>query len=401
MAVVEMKCPNCGGKMGLINNQFMCPNCRTMILNIMDAKIDADVTVMSPDEFAKKIEESKRQFVVNINDNIQVFDVQTKIINKKIADATALLESGDFDKVESALSDVPDTVLSAERLRFLSQYKARNEYELSYYDGYIDVENRRYGGTCPNTHYQNILKLADEQTRATYIKIAAYCREQFDTKKKIEEEIKEVEGLLAVKLYTDAVAYAKEMCRKYPQTVLSWAYLCTVKYTISNNYNCDAEYTMMQKCVDYTEEKIPSFLKDKIAQAQKKVDQHYAGKKTFAWCFFGVGALTTIVAGLFYFQQITSSTGNGGLILIGILSYLLQLGCGLGVLGCLFSSLGYLGCFISNSDAEKAVQLLPLEVKKKMLNRTSPSYLKILVLVAPFLIALGVYLIVNFFTKFI
>ena len=114
MAVVEMKCPNCGGKMGLINNQFMCPNCRTMILNIMDAKIDADVTVMSPDEFAKKIEESKRQFVVNINDNIQVFDVQTKIINKKIADATALLESGDFDKVESALSDVPNTILSAE-----------------------------------------------------------------------------------------------------------------------------------------------------------------------------------------------------------------------------------------------------------------------------------------------
>ena len=84
MAVVEMKFPNCGGKMGLINNQFMCPNCRTMVLNIMDAKIDADVTVMSPDEFAKKIEESNRQFVVNINDNIQVFDVQTKIINKKL-----------------------------------------------------------------------------------------------------------------------------------------------------------------------------------------------------------------------------------------------------------------------------------------------------------------------------
>ena len=286
-------------------------------------------------------------------------------------------------------------------MRFLSQYKARNEYELSYYDGYIDVESGRHGGTYPNTHYQNILKLADEQTKATYIKIAAYCREQFDTKKKIEEEIKEVEGLLAVKLYTDAVDYAKEMCRKYPQTALSWSYLCTVKYTISNNYNCDAEYTMMQKCVDYTEEKIPSFLKKKIAQAQKKVDQHYEGKKTFAWSFFRIGALTICGAGLMHLTRITSSSGNGGLILIGTLSSMLQLGCVLGILGCLFSSLGYLGCFISNSDAEKAVQLLPLEVKKKMLNRTSPSYLKILVLVAPFLIALGVYLIVNFFTKFI
>lgn len=83
-----MKCPNCRGEMTLINGQFTCPFCRTTLLNIVDAKIDADVTVMSPDEFAKRIEESKRQFVVNINDNLQVFDINTMVINKKIKDAT-------------------------------------------------------------------------------------------------------------------------------------------------------------------------------------------------------------------------------------------------------------------------------------------------------------------------
>ena len=51
-----------------------------MILNIVDAKIDADVTVMSPDEFARKIEESKRQFVVNINDNLTV--EQRKVLER-------------------------------------------------------------------------------------------------------------------------------------------------------------------------------------------------------------------------------------------------------------------------------------------------------------------------------
>ena len=251
MAFVEMKCPNCGGTMVLKNNQYECSHCTTKILRIIDAKIDADVTVMSPDEFEQKIEESKRQFVVNINDEIKVFDVDTMVINKKLKDAAEKLEQGEFDSVVNILAEVPNNILSAERMRFLSHFKVRNEYELSFYDGYIDVEenDNRYVGIIrkPNERYENIIKLADEQTRATYQKIAQYCREQYDAKKKMESEIEEVNKLLEVGLYKEAVTYAKDMCRRYPNNMMSWSYLYSVKYKVSQNYNGNYEYQMMQK----------------------------------------------------------------------------------------------------------------------------------------------------------
>lgn len=252
--MVQMKCPNCRGEMHLINGQFTCPFCRTTLLNIVDAKIDADVTVMSPDEFAKKIEESKRQFVVNINDNLQVFDINTMVINKKIKDATHALDKGNFDDVLDMLDDIDLAILSVERLRFLADFKVKNEYELSFYDGYID-----------NNHYfKNVISLADEQTKATYQKLAEYCRDRYDTKKRIEAEIKEVEKLLSVQLYQEAVAYVKEMCRKYPQTALSWAYSCEVKCHISNNYNCEFEFSMMEKCPDYQKVELTPAVEKKI-----------------------------------------------------------------------------------------------------------------------------------------
>lgn len=263
MPVVHMKCPNCGATMVLSNNQFSCPNCRTMVLNIIDAKIDADVTVMSPEEFGKKIEESKRQFVVNINDNLKVFDVNTLVANKKIQDATIQLNEGNFDDVLNILQDLPNNILSVERLRFLAKFKVKNEYELSFYDGYIDKYKYSYGiGT--NDHYAHIMELADEKTKNTYKKLAEHCREQHDIKKQIENEIKETKKLLDVKLYQEAIAYTKEMCKKYPHTALSWAYSCEVKCAISNNYNGNFEFAMMEKCPDYSEQNLPDSLQKKI-----------------------------------------------------------------------------------------------------------------------------------------
>lgn len=130
----------------------------------------------------------------------------------------------------------------------------KNEYELSFYDGYIDN----------NCYFKNVISLADEQTKATYQKLAEYCRNRYDTKKRIEAEIKEVEKLLSVQLYQEAVAYVKEMCRKYPQTALSWAYSCEVKCRISNNYNCEFEFSMMEKCPDYQKVELPPTVEKKI-----------------------------------------------------------------------------------------------------------------------------------------
>lgn len=256
MAVVEMKCPNCGGTMGLTNNQFMCPNCRTMVLNIMDAKIDADVAVMSPDEFAKKIEESKRQFVVNINDNIQVFDVQTRIINKKIADASLALENGKYEQVDILLKGVPANIFSAERLRFLSAFRVKNEYELSSYKGYIDVEYIRWShdSSCYRPlNYKNLLLLADEQTKETYKKLAQFCREQHDAKAKMMGDIGQCDELFNVGLHDDALIYAKEMCRKYPTSAESWRKLSQTKLQIDPAYDCVREYKIMRLCHDYND----------------------------------------------------------------------------------------------------------------------------------------------------
>ena len=322
MTVVQMKCPNCGATMELVNNQFRCPNCRTMILNIVDAKIDADVTVMSPDEFARKIEASKRQFVVNIDDKLKVFDVNTMVINKKIQDATYALDNGDFGAVLSILEGLPEDILSVERLRFLAKYKVKNEYELSFYDGYIDT---RY-------NYSNIIKLADDKTKATYQKLAEYCRDQYDTKKSIEAEITEVDKLLAVKLYQEAIAYTKEMCRKYPQTALSWAYACEVKCSISMNYNCDFEFSMMEKCPDYSKTAVPEKLgykmycfADVVGEYSAKYDEYTNHFGITAGCLWGM--MLSLAICFFINSNVIpiDMRNNPLLILMGIIIYCISL----------------------------------------------------------------------------
>lgn len=362
MATIEMRCPNCGGKMQLVNNQFTCQNCRTMMLNIVDAKIDADVTVMSPEEFARKIEESKRQFVVNINDNIKVFDVDTLVVNKRIQDATKALEVRKFDEVFSILNGIANTILSVERLRFLAEFNVVNEYELSFYDGYIDG----------NDHYSNIIGLADEQTKATYKKLADYCREQYDTKRRIESEIKEVEKLLSVKLYQEAIAYTKEMCRKYPQTALSWAYACEVKCNISSNYNCNLEFSMMEKCPDYSEANLPAALGCKIynfANLANSYSGEYAEHTKYlgrvAGCMWGTILALALYGGSFL---ITNDFYNG----IGPLMILLGVAIYVGALVLFIATIVNIVSAIKSNKAEKrlrksynaALNLIPNKIKE-------------------------------------
>ena len=169
MAIVEMKCPNCGSPTVIENGQFVCKHCGTMLVNIVDAKINDDAVLISAEEFAKKIEESKQNFIVRIDDKFEVFDVNTKVINKKIKDGIGLLEQEKYNEVLDLLKDIDTPVLSVERLRYLAYYKARNEYELLFTDGYINGYN-----------FKKLLKLCDAQTEATYKKIETFCRENYD-----------------------------------------------------------------------------------------------------------------------------------------------------------------------------------------------------------------------------
>lgn len=395
MAIVQMKCPNCGGTMGLVNNQFKCPNCRTMILNIVDAKIDADVTVMSPDEFARKIEESKRQFIVNINDNLKVFDVNTMVINKKIQDATQALEAGRFDTVKSILEGVPDDILSVERLRFLADFKVTNEYELSFYDGYIDTVSYEYGRS---NHYSNIIKLADEQTKATYLKLAEYCRNQYNTRKQIETEILEVNKLLNVKLYQEAIAYSTEMCRKYPQTSLSWGHLCQVKNSISSNYNCNAEYVMMKECPDYSYYGTPKWLAEKIERVKKHSGEYHNAKRNFAFPFFGIGTLLAFAALTqiaYIFMGSGNSSNNSGVILLGVLIYLISLASAIAAIVMLVITLSKLTTMIkAKKDFDKIINAVPGEIQEEA--RKSNRFIDVVILASPIMMAIGVCCVIYF-----
>lgn len=86
--LVDMKCPNCGAPMTGDGSKFSCPHCGTVMFDVVEAKIDEDVTVITAEEFARKLAENKRSFIINVNDRLEEFDVDTMVANKKIKDAT-------------------------------------------------------------------------------------------------------------------------------------------------------------------------------------------------------------------------------------------------------------------------------------------------------------------------
>lgn len=384
MAIVEMRCPNCGGIMDLVDNQLKCRNCRTTMLNIVDAKIDADVTVMSPEEFAKKINESKRRFVVNLNDDFKVFDIDTMVINKKIQDATTALEKRKFDKVEPLLSGVPHNIFSAERLRFLAHYSVINEYELSFYDGYIDG----------NKHYDRLIYLADKQTKETYIKLANYCRRQYNMKRKMQSDVKEVDKLLEVKLYKEAVIYAREMCKKYPQFAFSWLYLCNVNHTADRNYEGLNEYNMMRNCVDYSEDMLPDFVRERIQKAQYKVYNYYESRNKFSWAEVLGNLYFLIFVGILFFQRNAFGSGLPLQIFLGIVGIVVQIYCGIGIIYRFWQFSEHLINVLSVKKLKEELKWLPGSEEQKKEKKTSSCLIAASIIAGCFFIAAIVLIII-------
>lgn len=256
MGMVAMKCPNCGGVMEERNGEFVCKYCGMVALNIVEVKIADDATLMSVEEFAKTIDESRNLFFVRTAAGVEASSVEAKVVNKKIADATAALEMGEYEGVERTLCDLD--CFAAYRLRLLAVHGVKNEKELAFKEGLIneiyyddtynkDIArglNRRCAGL-----YARVLELADEQTKAAYLKIAAFKKDRENVRK----EILEVDRLLEVELVNDALAYATQTTRKYPSESLAWDKLCYIKKKINPSDTCDTEYEKMKKCPDYAD----------------------------------------------------------------------------------------------------------------------------------------------------
>ncbi len=215
MAIVEMKCPNCGSSMQLKDGQFFCPSCRTMMLHIIDAKIDADVSVISPEEFQKKLEESKKSYIIKLESNVKVFDVDTEIINARIKNASVALENGEFGEIFGLLEGVSNKILSAERLRFLAKCEVKSESDFVY------GANINQG----KEHFDNIINQCDTTTRETYLKIASICEERYTRERETEKKIGKAAELVTVGQFDSAFTYSQQICKEDPTNPFVWAWM--------------------------------------------------------------------------------------------------------------------------------------------------------------------------------
>lgn len=308
--MMSTKCPNCGATMILQNSQLTCPACRTTILQIIDAKIDSDVTVMSAEEFSNFLKKSKTSFVIHIKDDLKVFDVDTAVINKKIKDAADLLAKGHFSDVINRLSGLSTDILSVERLRFLARYQVKSEQELAICDDII----------CGSA-YQNILRLADQKTAETYRMLAEHCARRVA----IIEEINQGLKLTDNQLWDEAITYANKMCQSYPTFALSWVMLAKAKIGKNPRYGCNQEYSMMCACPDFEKFKFGKF-----ANVKEKLRIRFGHGESY-WKYVGgaIGAMLMRLGWLLLFLF----TGLGIILAIVIPQALIALGIGFVLVG--------------------------------------------------------------------
>ena len=302
METVDMRCPSCGGSMKIENGQFVCPYCGSIAINIAETQVDDSTARLSVEEFAKKLAENKKLLVVKMDSSVEIFDVEAKIINKKVADATKALTMGDFSTVLSILTGIYG-VFPAERLKYLANYKAKSESEL------IKVRREEYtstkGGYIDGYNYEALLASCDEATRKVYIELEQYHRKQADFMKKVWSDVQKTYSLKSAGLYKDSVDYARAMCVKYPSSAISWnnlAYILLVYRRKLNSdfnvrgknnvfgkndeelfYELNESIKKMRLCPDYEGDCCGNKLLYQYA-AEGMVDRKYAG----GWCYFSV-----------------------------------------------------------------------------------------------------------------
>lgn len=217
MSLVQLKCANCGA---VIENaetqtQYRCSHCGTLILNIVDAQVKDGVEIVTPEDLSKFFAKNKQSFIINVGDRLEEFDVESKVINAKIAQAEENLSKKIFDC--RVLNGCPESLIVL-HLKLLHSYKVTNEYELS-------MQSEKLQGEI----YEKFISLCDETTKETYKKI----EEQIEKNIASDNEIKNTQKLLDVQLKQDAYIYAKQMVKKYPYKALSYVYLF---YTTAETY---------------------------------------------------------------------------------------------------------------------------------------------------------------------
>ena len=263
MKFVDMKCSNCGGRMEYADGHYKCAYCGAIMLKIVDAKVDADVERLDAEEFGRKLEESKRSFLIKVEDEIKVLDAKTAIINKRLQNAKKSLSVGKYEAVFTDLEGVSDEIPAAVRLRFLASMKVKDEYGLSLCKK--DIRNDWYR--------KFLFVCEDEETKRSYEKIAEICLLNEKLDKELESELQVIREMMKVGLREEPLTYAKQVCSKYPQLCKSWGEYAAVKCNQDPDYDCTIDIEIMKKCPDYKWDFVPDPVKRRRADIISKQEK--------------------------------------------------------------------------------------------------------------------------------
>lgn len=292
MALVDMKCPNCGAPMHGREGRIECEYCGSLLLEFsaLDGVEHADV--VSVDEFKKRMEESKCRFAVDFG-GTALCDVDAEILKGKLRFAEEELRAGRAYKVDGILKGVPATVFAAERLRLLAEVGAADETELAAYAGEITAFS----------HYATMTDAATEQTRETYAYIADVCRQNAAA----NAEIGKGKEMLAVKMYSEGAEYAARMVAKYPTHARAWELLMHAKCLADAKYNPFDDLAKMKLCPDAAfavtggEENadgIPGGISDVVAERCRNVLAPAKARRAFLSKYVVVPLLTLAGIGI-------------------------------------------------------------------------------------------------------
>lgn len=223
MAFVNMKCPSCGGalRQGDAGDlQFECPYCHATILNIPDVQIEGDIEAVDAEDFIRRLNERKKEFVIHVDRTYKVVDVATAVINGKLEQAEKHLAEGKYGEALRVLEGVPADIPAAARMRVLAENSCTNEYYLTLGEGPIRGMEK--------------LAVCDEATAASYRRIEELRMEN----KRVNDEIRDGYKLMSggIFLPKEAYSYALKMCSSYPASPPAWTLLGDVKERIDSSY---------------------------------------------------------------------------------------------------------------------------------------------------------------------
>ena len=237
MGLVKLTCTNCGAPLEEKDGMLRCAHCGCGYIRVCDPSDGFDAAAMSIEEFEQKLADANVLFAVKGAEGTELFDTDAEVAVSKLRYASERLAAGDFEGAYEAVSALGSDSFSAERVRLLVSMHARDEGELAAYSGDITAA----------PHFNEVLALADERSRAAYLRLADICAANAEASRRIGKGMAFVDAHDAEK----AKLYADEMLRAYPSRSEAWELSVAAKCLADDKYDPSSDLEFLKKCPDY------------------------------------------------------------------------------------------------------------------------------------------------------